>query len=163
MDSLQWPMTVTVTPDSIMRGEFAVTLYVSIRADPNEETASATDLKDNLLTRIPRNQPRQAWWEPLCCWHRADSRLVPSQWETSLQSNTVSHWLGANLESALWHEPLSQAMLVTESRPSLPKHAASLQPAVTMMPPDRKGRRKSRISSSSPKEGPSYKGNILMV
>ena len=31
----------------------------------------------------------------------ADSRLVPSQWETSLQSNAVSHWLGANLESAL--------------------------------------------------------------
>ena len=32
---------------------------------------------------------------------RADSRLAPSQWETSLQSNTVSHWLGANLESTL--------------------------------------------------------------
>ena len=32
---------------------------------------------------------------------RADSRLVPSQWETSLQSNAVSHWLVANLESAL--------------------------------------------------------------
>ena len=32
---------------------------------------------------------------------RADSRLAPSQWETSLQSNAVSHWLGANLESAL--------------------------------------------------------------
>ena len=31
----------------------------------------------------------------------ADSRLVPSQWETSLQSNAVSHWLGANLELAL--------------------------------------------------------------
>ena len=31
----------------------------------------------------------------------ADSRLAPRQWETSLQSNTVSHWLGANLESAL--------------------------------------------------------------
>ena len=31
---------------------------------------------------------------------RADSRLAPSQWETSLQSNVVSHWLGANLESA---------------------------------------------------------------
>ena len=41
-------------------------------------------------------------------WHevkretdRVDSRLAPSQWETSLQSNTVSHWLGANLESAM--------------------------------------------------------------
>ena len=32
---------------------------------------------------------------------RADSRLVPSQWQTSLQSNAVSLWLGANLESAL--------------------------------------------------------------
>ena len=31
----------------------------------------------------------------------ADSRLASSQWETSLQSNGVSHWLGANLESAL--------------------------------------------------------------
>ena len=33
--------------------------------------------------------------------HRADSRLAPSQWETSLQRNAVSHWLGVNLESAL--------------------------------------------------------------
>ena len=27
--------------------------------------------------------------------------LLPSQWETALQSNAVSHWMGANLESAL--------------------------------------------------------------
>ena len=32
---------------------------------------------------------------------RADSRVVPSQWETSLQCNAVSHWLGATLESVL--------------------------------------------------------------
>ena len=32
----------------------------------------------------------------------ADSRLALSQWETSLQSNAVSRWLGANLESALY-------------------------------------------------------------
>ena len=38
-----------------------------------------------------------------CHWYfRADSMLAPSQWETSLQSNAVSHWLGANLESALY-------------------------------------------------------------
>ena len=30
---------------------------------------------------------------------RADSRFASSQWETSLQSNDVSHWLGANLFS----------------------------------------------------------------
>ena len=33
---------------------------------------------------------------------RADSRFAPSQWETSLQSNAVSHWLGADPESALY-------------------------------------------------------------
>ena len=33
--------------------------------------------------------------------YRADSRLAPSQWETSLQSNGISHWMGASLESAL--------------------------------------------------------------
>ena len=30
---------------------------------------------------------------------RAESRIASSQWETSLQSNAVSHWQGANLES----------------------------------------------------------------
>ena len=32
---------------------------------------------------------------------RADSQFAPSQWEMLLQSNALSHWLGANLESAL--------------------------------------------------------------
>ena len=32
---------------------------------------------------------------------RVDSRFAPNQWETSLQSNVASHWLGANLESTL--------------------------------------------------------------
>ena len=31
----------------------------------------------------------------------ADSRFLASQWQTSLESNTVPHWLGPNLESAL--------------------------------------------------------------
>ena len=31
---------------------------------------------------------------------RVDSRFAPSQWETSLQSNAVSHWVGVNLESS---------------------------------------------------------------
>ena len=33
--------------------------------------------------------------------YRADSRFTPSQWDTSLQSNVVSQWLDANLESAV--------------------------------------------------------------
>ena len=32
---------------------------------------------------------------------RVDSRVAPSQWETALLCNDVSHWLGASLESAL--------------------------------------------------------------
>ena len=33
--------------------------------------------------------------------YRADSRFVPSQWETALLCNGVSHWLGTSLDSAL--------------------------------------------------------------
>ena len=37
-----------------------------------------------------------------CCNRfRVDSRFAPSQWETALLCNDVSHWLGANLESTL--------------------------------------------------------------
>ena len=37
--------------------------------------------------------------QPESC--RADSRFAPSQWETALLCNDVSHWLGTSLESAL--------------------------------------------------------------
>ena len=38
----------------------------------------------------------------VCCTvNRADSRFAPSQWETALLCNAISHWLGASLESAL--------------------------------------------------------------
>ena len=43
----------------------------------------------------------------------ADSRFASSQWETSLQSNAVSHWLGANLGSALIIILYCTAFLVT--------------------------------------------------
>ena len=40
-----------------------------------------------------------SWKQLFHC--RIDSRFVPNHWETSLQSNAVSHWLGANLHSTL--------------------------------------------------------------
>ena len=49
-------------------------------------------------------------WGPQTFWNaragfngksRADSRFAPSQWEMALLCNNVSHWLGANLESAV--------------------------------------------------------------
>ena len=49
-----------------------------------------------------------AYWDPFYDeqrWRsfevRTDSMFAPSQWETSLQCNGVSHWLSASLESAL--------------------------------------------------------------
>ena len=48
--------------------------------------------------------------------YRADSRLAPSQWETALQSNAISHWLAANLESALKY-------FLTHCRPKKLLHA----------------------------------------
>ena len=44
--------------------------------------------------------------------HRADSRFAPIQWGTSLQSNTISHWLGANLESALIQTCFCPAVMI---------------------------------------------------
>ena len=41
---------------------------------------------------------------------RADSRFAPRQWETSLQSNAVSHRLGANQDSALRLPTLGEAI-----------------------------------------------------
>ena len=43
------------------------------------------------------------------------ARLAPSQWETLLQSNTTSHWLGANLESAL--QPINPPSLSASVSP----------------------------------------------
>ena len=39
--------------------------------------------------------------------HSIYTWLAPSQWKTSLQSNTISHWVGANLKSALLDHTLS--------------------------------------------------------
>ena len=51
----------------------------------------------------PRISPAFAYLD------RAGSRFAPSQWETALLYNDVSHWLGASLESAL---PQSSAQII---------------------------------------------------
>ena len=43
----------------------------------------------------------QLWPNSLMHIPRADSMFAPSQWETALLCNNVSHWLGTSLESAL--------------------------------------------------------------
>ena len=57
----------------------------------------------------PNGVTRSQWVKILmrvwyCCFlwvHKVDSRFAPSQWETALLCNDVSHWLGASLGSAL--------------------------------------------------------------
>ena len=53
------------------------------------------------------DDPASMCWGCVATTYRADSRFAHSQWETSLQSNALSHWMGANLESAknLLEEP----------------------------------------------------------
>ena len=52
---------------------------------------------------------------------RADSRLVPSQWETVLFCNDVSYWLGANLESAM-QEPIETRRIILPRREHTARH-----------------------------------------
>ena len=46
------------------------------------------------------------WWYLDTCVHMLISHILsglePSQWEMALLCNAISHWLGANLESALF-------------------------------------------------------------
>ena len=67
---------------------------------------------DVMTLKMVNISRKKAWihsWllkrEMLVCvflaYDRADSRFAPSQWETALLRNDVSHWLGASLESAL--------------------------------------------------------------
>ena len=58
----------------------------------------ATDEEDHMSRK---RQWCEFWLKIKHHYCRTDLRLVPSHWETLLQSSAVSHWLGANLESAL--------------------------------------------------------------
>ena len=75
-----------------------------------------------------------AWWceEPGISSHDItdDSRFAPSQWETLLQSNDVSHWLGANLESALRYWPRSHAIF----HPRHQKHHGTYSHVLAVLP-----------------------------
>ena len=54
---------------------------------------SMSSYRVTLPQRVKSSVPRPA------THNRDESRFTPSQWETPLQSNAVSHWLGANLEA----------------------------------------------------------------
>ena len=60
------------------------------------QTASQRRNGQDCMTFQTKLPLKSGWYN-----RRVHSRFAPSQWEMSLQSNTVCHWLGANLESAL--------------------------------------------------------------
>ena len=62
-------------------------------------------------------QQLNQWWPDHPANHciyiiRADSRFMPSQWEMALLCNDISHWLGTNLESALYYATLASSQTV---------------------------------------------------
>ena len=69
---------------------------------------------------------------------RADSRFVPSQWETALFCNDVSHWLGASLESVLLVQATASRLfngwkVLWDSRGEAPPGLASHHSNTVMM------------------------------
>ena len=65
---------------------------------PNSQPSTPSSVRAVLRSFVIKF--RMVQW-PNQYYPRADSRFAPSLWETPLQSNAVSHWLGANLESTL--------------------------------------------------------------
>ena len=65
-----------------------------VKGVPDRKWAPATDLPLSAIFCLMA----ETIWHIYMTIHqyRADSKLAPSQWEMSLQINTVSHWLGAN-------------------------------------------------------------------
>ena len=62
---------------------------------------------------------------------RVDSRLAPSQWETALLCNDVSHWLGTSLKS--WN--LLRTFNVAKTKQSIPEPCASQWRHITVTSP----------------------------
>ena len=60
---------------------------------------SCTFIVTTAYHRQERSIHYQQQWNTI----RVDSRFALSQWETALLCNAISHWLGASLESALYH------------------------------------------------------------
>ena len=62
---------------------------------------------------------------------RVDSRLAPSQWETALLCNDVSHWLGTSLKS--WN--LLRTFNVAKTKQSIPEPCVSQWRHITVTSP----------------------------
>ena len=80
------------------------TIRYWIKIPKAQSVQNAADVNIQIRTRLIPDEPLRI---------RANSRLASSTWETSSQSNTVSHWLSANLEWVLTCGLFRQTLHVT--------------------------------------------------
>ena len=105
----------------------------------------------------------------LCSFTKADSRFSPSQRKTSLQSNAVSHWLGANLESALfahrgWGQYLRQVMSLNDHiQRTIVLVMICFKPIITAICKLYNYIRRNIISSPSMHPGPFYQHGLTLI
>ena len=90
------PQSLNAFPDSILSIVSVFSYSVPSYSWKIAQSGYATSIKRSF--NWPCNIT-DTWSSSWYC--SAHSRLAPSQWETMLLCNDVSHWLGARLESAL--------------------------------------------------------------
>ena len=93
----------TPTPVNSHSRQFAI-LNIARRNLPNQTTTMINSTNEFLRPTM--------FHVFFTIYYRADSRFAPCQWEMALLCNDISHWLGANLESALYYALYDQ--LVTK-------------------------------------------------
>ena len=112
---IKWPVGISIVPQSPLKIPLhnpndrqkpvvrAVQGDCEIYYNPGDFTTSAMDMFPPSRLYVIIRYHMLDLYSNTRLWnvHRADFRFALSQWETSLQSNAVSHWLGANIESAL--------------------------------------------------------------
>ena len=87
-----------ITPNTYLGFETLLDSFMSVLSNINHLLigSSVSSFYNFYFVLSLRFDSRLCWW-----YCRADSMFVPNQWKTSLESNVVSHGLGANLESVL--------------------------------------------------------------
>ena len=95
------PLLACVQQSSLISSRSAYEIFNMLNF--SEDYKRCIHISNHILDFVQQKKTRFTMDQPytLSILYRAASRLAPSQWETSLHRNGFSHWLGANLQSAL--------------------------------------------------------------
>ena len=96
--------------------------FIQVKAESNDIwDLSMTQYIDvswfRIIMKYTEYAANYAWcstFVTFCCVqvHRDQSRYAPNRWETSIQCNNVSHWLGAYLDWSRWSDPFTRLLMV---------------------------------------------------